>query len=273
MTAPPTQWIIDPNHPTERHAVEAVPTALLSGFAVYTTLLGTLTLDWQACHLQRLADNANAIGIRWEFNHNELSAHIQAVHTAEHPIVRLTAYPVSMTDNTGFCLISIRPIPQKKNANGLTLQRIDFCRPLPMIKWMNLGELLYFRHQAGTQGFDDIVLTNSMAHITELSTASFFAWDDTGQLWTPSPERDGCLPGITAKLVQHCCRELAIPVRQDKPLSIHDVKHWQAAFSSNAVSGVQAIAGINRQDLPWPPWYRDQFCRLQGELKKAGFLE
>jgi branched-subunit amino acid aminotransferase/4-amino-4-deoxychorismate lyase len=133
---------------------------------------------------------------------------------------------------------------------------------LPNIKLAGIGELIQAKCAARHEDYDDILLLNHSNHITEASTANFFAFDASGCLRTPDPLRDGCLPGITRQQVLEMAKAQNIPIRQE-PLDIREVSDFSGAFLTNAVQGLIPIKQIDASELPWPQATQDSFKTLQ----------
>lgn len=249
--------------------LEVIPefrAAMMFGYGVYTSFLLTPGLGPEPVlspHLERLCHDAAAMDIRPSFDAVNLMAALQAfMATRSEPVaVRLTLVPAidgltylfAPEALPGTLLVSFRNPPQP--AAPLKLATADFERPWPTIKHIGTGPIFMFKRQAIRQGFDDILTVNHQGHITEAATANVFVIRDN-ILYTPDPDRDGCLPGIMRHQVLSAAAAAGWAV-SNEPLPAEWFSGEQAltdtaAFLTNAVSGIIPVGRINQCRLVTP---------------------
>ncbi|MGE0200455.1 MAG: aminotransferase class IV [Candidatus Melainabacteria bacterium] len=255
-----------------------LPAALLLGEGVYTSFRWPLPPATLEAHLARLTHDAAAIGIELTTNAEALATDLHAALADETlPIgIRLTVVP-DVTDAgvllaptqqplPGLLLLSTRPASALSATpdpfSGPRLMSVLADRPHAGIKHLGLGPTLHYRRQAHAAGFEDILWINSPplplrergpggeGFISEAGTANiFFLKNNT--LYTPDPERDGCLPGITrAQLIDHA-QLLGIAVRTE-PVSLAEALAADGALLTNAIRGVHPVRGLDDVLYPWP---------------------
>jgi branched-subunit amino acid aminotransferase/4-amino-4-deoxychorismate lyase len=232
------------------------PAAMLYGYQVYTTFRWPIETRWLHRHLDRLEQDAQSIGLDWRCDRENLTRHLEACFQPEIPVMRLTvvadadAYGdfFKTPPPSGRLLLSTRPLPAGRES--LRLKSIRYQRPLPTIKLGAMAPLMMARRKAMANGFDDVLLMNPSGHLCEASTANIFFIRE-GVLYTPDPERDGCLPGITRLQVLDAAEALGIPIHTRNPVSIWALRRMDGAFLTNAVQGVELVRSVDQIAFPW----------------------
>ena len=105
------------------------------------------------------------------------------------------------------------------------------------------------RRAAQREGFDDVVFLNPDGTLSELATSNI-GFVRAGEIVWPRSE---CLAGVTMTLLNQALDE---PVTS-KALKLPDLSAMEAAFATNAATGVRAVVSID--DLSWS----DEHKRLQ----------
>jgi len=72
--------------------------------------------------------------------------------------------------------------------------------PFAGTKYMSWAENLTWHEMAHQRGFDEFVLLNEHAEVSECTSANIFAVRGD-RVWTPPLETSGCLPGVTRALL------------------------------------------------------------------------
>lgn len=238
--------------------VEQVPAGLLYGYSVYTTLKMPLSEQDIDLHLQRLKKDCKAMGLQWRYTDHQVLEQLNSLFQPGEPVFRLTVcadvtnYSDFYTEDSSMpsrLLISSRPAPHRP-ADGVKLKTVSHQRPLPTLKHGAMTETILLKRQARKEGFDDILLMYAQGHVCESSTANLFLIRN-GQLQTPDPVRDGCLPGITRQLILNGADMQRIPV-DFKPVTLNELQSAQGAFLTNATQGLIPVRSIDGQALPWP---------------------
>ncbi|HEY9685961.1 MAG TPA: aminotransferase class IV [Coleofasciculaceae cyanobacterium] len=241
--SPPREWL-------------NFPTALLYGYQVYTTFRWPIEARWLHRHMERLESDARAIGLDWRCDRENLTRQLEACFQQEMPVMRLTvvadadAYGdfFKAPSPSGRLLLSTRTLPAGREL--LRLKSIRYQRPLPTIKLGAMAPLILTRRKAMAGGFDDVLLVSPQGHLCEASTANIFFIREGG-LYTPDPERDGCLPGITRLQVLEAAETLGIPIQTKSPISVWALRRMDGAFLTNAVQGIEPVRCVDQIAFPW----------------------
>jgi branched-subunit amino acid aminotransferase/4-amino-4-deoxychorismate lyase len=194
-------------------------------------------------------------------------------------VIRLTVLPQDVREETlskphplpAHLWASCRPLPPE-SSTPLQVQVVSYTRPMPQFKHGNYLSDMYHYRQARQNGLDEVLRLNEAGHIVEAAMANVF-WINEQGLWTPQPERDGCLPGITRAEVISIANTLGVPV-QEKALTPKQVQAMQGGFLTNAVGGLrklQALAPPSAKTpvaLEWP-----QSAEVLFQTLKHAYLE
>lgn len=233
------------------------PASLLYGYNVYTTFPWPCPERWFSAHLDRLRHDAASIGLLWTVDREQLKAQLADCYQPDRSVMRLTVFADVNSYGEFYksgpvparMVLSIRPLPLVDQP--LRLKAIRYQRPLPGIKLGAMAALIWAKRQAISAGFDDVLLVNPEGYICEASTANVFFIRE-GTLYTPVPERDGCLPGIMREQVLEAADHLNIPLNTKIPLSVWAMPRMEAAFLTNAVQGITPVASMDQVEFAWP---------------------
>jgi branched-chain amino acid aminotransferase len=248
------------------------PAGLLYGYGVYTTFKLPLDEEWLIRHLERLAQNAEAIGLAWPYKPSELMQACLRHYRPEAPVCRLTALPQvggygdfyrSDTFHTRL-ILSYRDV-NPPSAEGISLQTSRYERPFAAIKLNAMAELILLKRHARRDGFEDILLVNNQGHISEASTANI-VFIRQGELITSHPERDHCLPGITRLRVLSTAAAQGIPYREQS-IPADWLGVMDGAFLTNAAQGIIPVQRVDHHAFPWPKSARTVFNTLQASFR------
>lgn len=127
-------------------------------------------------------------------------------------------------------------------APALRLQAVAYQRELAAVKHVGLFGSLQRRRAAQREGFDDALFLDSDGTISEIATSNVGFIRDGHVVWP----RSEWLAGVTMRLVQQALDE---PVTSE-PLNLSDLPGMDAAFATNAVTGVRAVASVD--GTRWP---------------------
>ncbi|MEU3272176.1 aminotransferase class IV [Saccharomonospora sp. NPDC006951] len=122
------------------------------------------------------------------------------------------------------------------------LRSTVYGRELPTVKHVGLFGALNRRRAARREGFDDVLFVNADGIVSELSTSNIGFVKNGGVIW-PSSE---CLPGVTMALLDEVLGDLVTR----KPVTLADIPSMEAAFATNAASGIRAIAAVDSYESP-----------------------
>lgn len=247
------------------------PAGLMYGMAVYTTFRVPLAERWLHAHLDRLATNVAQMGMPLAFPPEVILQALALASRLEQPVLRLTAV-ADVQEYGDFygkplksarLLLSTRQAPSA-NPLPLALKSVKYVRPTPLIKHLAMAEVIALKQKARLEGFQDILLSSD-AQVSEASTANIF-FIQSGKLFTPNPERDGCLPGITRQRILEAAQAHDIFLSQDSSIQLADLPRVDGAFLTNAVQGIRPVAHIDNITLPWPDSARELVDRLAASL-------
>lgn len=162
-------------------------------------------------------------------------------------VVRVTVFDPSLelgragTDAEPRLLVTTRPATSTA-PSPLRLQAVEYCREMPAVKHVGLFGSFQRRRIAQRSGFDDAVFTDAGTSISEATTSNI-GFVDGGRIVWPRAE---CLPGVTMQLLSQARDEDVATT----PVTLADLPHLRAVFTTNAVTGIRAVSAID--DMQWP---------------------
>lgn len=257
------------------------PTALLYGWSVFTTFRHPITPGILALHTDRLCKNGEALGFNIPGGSEFLTSQVQKALAQVPPdpaAIRLTLLPdiqhfTDLLQNTetqspAVLFLSLSDLPPAATTS-LALKAVRYERPLPLIKHGQYLEDFLKRKEAFQEGMDDILRVNSSGSLAEASTSNVFALRDQ-ILYTPQPERDGCLSGITRGRILAVAPHLGLTVSPDA-LDESLLAEMDGVFLTNAVQGIRPVAriqttGDQQISFPWPDSALKTMKRLKALL-------
>jgi branched-subunit amino acid aminotransferase/4-amino-4-deoxychorismate lyase len=141
-------------------------------------------------------------------------------------------------------LVTSRPAPSQA-LPPLRVRSVHYQRDLPTVKHIGLFSPLQQRRRAQLDGFDDALFLDKGSAISEGPTwnVGFFR---AGQVIWPKSDY---LPGVTMHLVEDAVKKNGIKSKTT-PISITGLSEMDAAFATNAVSGVRSISAIDDHLFP-----------------------
>ncbi len=108
---------------------------------------------------------------------------------------------------------------------------------MPEVKHVGLFGSLRHRRIAQINGYDDALFTDSQSYVSEATTTNIGFFDGERLLW-PKAE---VLTGVTVTLLDQVHGGPIVTA----PVNLAQLGDMQAAFATNAVIGVRAIAAID----------------------------
>jgi branched-subunit amino acid aminotransferase/4-amino-4-deoxychorismate lyase len=133
-------------------------------------------------------------------------------------------------------LVTTRSAPQTP-LPPLRLQSTRYDREMPDVKHVGLFGSLRHRRIAQRAGFDDVVFIDARSNVSELATSNVGFFDGDRIVW---PEA-AWLPGVTMASIDEVHEGQIATV----PVGLSELTDMQAAFATNAVVGVRAIASVD----------------------------
>lgn len=229
--------------------VEQVRALALTNYGHFTSMLVDdgrvrgLTL-----HLERLARDARVL-FDADLDGKLVCRHVRhALAGVRQPTVaRVTVYDPALDLGTigrnaePHVLVSLRTASSGAAA-PLRLQAVSYQRELAAVKHVGLFGAMQRRRQAQSEGYDDALFLNNDGTISEIATSNIGFVRDGRVIWP----RAEWLSGVTMRLLQ---QELDEAVTSE-PLTLSDLPGMDAAFATNAVTGVRAVASVD--GTQWP---------------------
>jgi branched-subunit amino acid aminotransferase/4-amino-4-deoxychorismate lyase len=235
--------------------IEQVKALALTNYGHFTSIL---VEDGQvrglSLHLERLRRDCRLL-FAVELDTDRVRAYVrQAVGDRARVVARVTVYDPDLDlgtigqDADPRILVTTRPASPGQ-AGPLRLQAASYRRENPAIKHIGLFGALKHRRAAQREGFDDVVFLNPDGTLSELATSNI-GLVRAGEIVWPRSES---LAGVTMTLLNQALDE---PVTSEA-LKLPDLSAMEAAFATNAATGVRAVVSID--GLTWS----DDHKRLQ----------
>ncbi|MCM3884964.1 aminotransferase class IV family protein [Frankia sp. R82] len=177
-------------------------------------------------------------------------------------IVRVTVYDPALdlgtigSDAEPSVLVTTRPARHGVSV-PLRLQATRYRREIPTVKHVSVFGALMHRRRAQRAGFDDVLFTSDDGMIIEASTSNI-GFVHQGRVVWPQAE---WLPGITMALIDQGLDRLAATV----PVSLSDLPDMEAAFVSNAGTGVRAVLSVDSTEWRTDHEVLDKVRKLYAE--------
>ena len=124
----------------------------------------------------------------------------------------------------------------------LRLQAASYQREIPAVKHIGLFGALKSRRNAQREGFDDVLFLNPDGTISEIATSNIGFVREDQIVWP----RSEYLNGITMTLLHQALDEPVVT----EPLTLSDLPAMDAAFATNAATGIRAVASIDGTEWP-----------------------
>lgn len=199
-------------------------------------------------HMQRLARDCRRL-FDTDLDVDRVRHHIRhALADRAQPIVtRVTVYDPALDLGTIGSAADPHVLVTAREAAASTppplrLQAVSYEREIPAVKHVGLFGPLLRRRSAQREGYDDVLLLNRDGTISEIATSNIGFVRD-GQLVWPRSEM---LAGVTMTLINQALDE---PVASE-PLTPADLPSMEAAFATNAATGIRPVASAD--DTHWP---------------------
>ncbi|TCO59323.1 aminotransferase class IV family protein [Actinocrispum wychmicini] len=228
----------------ERATADQVKVLALTNYGHFTSMLVQgQRVRGLSLHMQRLARDCRQIfdaeldvdRVRHCVRH-ALGDDNQAI------IVRVTVYDPTLdlgtigTDASPQVLVTTRTALPQGEPKPWRLQAACYHREIPAVKHIGLFGALRLRRAAQRDGFDDVLLLNADGTIGEIATSNIGFVRD-GQIVWPRSEY---LAGITMTLLHQALDEQVVT----EPLTPADLVGMDAAFATNAVTGVRSVIAV-----------------------------
>ena len=241
----------------------------LFGDGVFETILARASkLIFFKEHLQRLQDACHALMLTVELTPQKLAK--QCINLLERQQLHDTDAAIRITITAGLNLqrglardAGSQPnliiTAHHYNKSQLPLPRLQLSEvrrfaksPLCQLKTLNYLDSILCYSQAQAQGFDDGIMLNHRGELLASSYANLFFIRDQ-ELLTPAVDC-GIRPGVVRECLLNLSRQLGISTTETA-LVPSMLGQMTAAFQSNSLLGLQAIAAIGQITFakPTPP--------------------
>lgn len=198
-------------------------------------------------HMQRLARDCRHL-FDAELDTDRVRGHVRNLVGREGVMVaRVTIYDPALNlgtigaDANPHILVTTRPAPAGP-PSSLRLQAASYQREIPAVKHIGLFGALQRRRAAQREGFDDVLFLNPDGTISEIATSNIGFVRDGQVIWP----RSEWLTGVTMTLINQALDE---PITA-KPLTLSDLAGMEAAFATNAATGIRPVASVD--ETTWP---------------------
>lgn len=162
-------------------------------------------------------------------------------------VVRITIFDPALdlgtigSDAHPHVLITTRPAP-KGPGSPLRLQATSYQREIPTAKHIGLFGALQRRRVAQREGYDDALFLNPDGTMSEITTSNIGFVRKERVVWPQA----AYLAGVTMTLLHQALDEPIIT----EPLTLSDLPNMDAAFATNAATGIRPIVSID--GIGWP---------------------
>jgi branched-subunit amino acid aminotransferase/4-amino-4-deoxychorismate lyase len=248
--------------PAELDQIKALA---LTNFGHFTSMLvEDLKVRGLSLHMRRLARDCRAIfdvdldtDLVQRYVLHALADDRQAI------VTRITIYDPTIdlgtigSDANPHVLVTTRAAGGGP-AKPMRLQAAAYRREIPAVKHIGLFGAMQRRRVAQREGFDDVLFLNPDGTISEIATSNIGFVRD-GQIVWPRSEY---LSGITMNLLQQTLDE---PIASE-PLTLSDLAGMEAAFGTNAATGIRAVTAVDSTEWPSEHKALDQLRELYADI-------
>lgn len=215
-------------------------------------------------HMQRLTrDCQQLFGV--ELDPERVRHHVRHALSAstQAAVARVTIYDPALdlgtigSDADPHILVTTRSTTQAPPP-PLRLQAVSYRRENPAVKHIGLFAALQHRRAAQREGFNDVLFLNPDGTISEVATSNV-GFVRSGQIVWPKSEY---LVGVTMTLVNQALDE---PVTTES-LTLSDLRSMEAAFATNAATGIRPITSVDRTKWPSNHEMLRDLCELYADI-------
>jgi branched-subunit amino acid aminotransferase/4-amino-4-deoxychorismate lyase len=230
-------------------SLEQVKALALTNYGHFTTML----VDGQqvrglSLHIQRLTrDCRQLFDVELDVDRVRRYVRHALAGTDEAIVVRVTVYDPALGLGTigsaaqPHILVTTRAASQGQ-PGPLRLQSAAYSRDMPSVKHVGLFGALKRRREAQQAGFDDVLFLNQDGTISEIATSNI-GFIRGGTIIWPRAE---CLTGVTMTLLNQALDEPIVT----EPLALSDLPEMEAAFATNAATGIRPVLSVD--GTRWP---------------------
>ena len=215
-------------------------------------------------HMQRLAQDCRHL-FNVELDTDRVRAYVRKAlsGSAQPTVARVTVYDPELdlgtigTSADPSVLVTTRPAGHGE-PKPWRLQTVSYRRDDPTVKHTGLFGAMLHRRSAQRAGFDDVLFMNPDGTVSEIATSNIGFLRDGQIIWP----RSECLPGVTMRLLRQALDEPVIT----EPLTPSDLHTMEAAFATNAATGIRPVASVDSAEWPSDHKVYRQLRELYAEI-------
>lgn len=234
-------------------AIDEIKSLALTNYGHFTSMLVEDDhVRGLSLHLERLAQDCRHL-FNVELDTDRVRAYVRKAlaNETQPAVARVTIYDPDLGlgsiggDADPSVLVTTRAAATGE-PKPWRLQTVSYRREDPGVKHVGLYGAMKHRRSAQREGFDDVLFMNPDSTISEIATSNIGFVRGDQIIWP----RSEYLPGVTMALLRRALDEPIIT----EPLSPSDLHDMDAAFATNAATGVRAIRSVDGTE--WPVEYK-----------------
>jgi branched-subunit amino acid aminotransferase/4-amino-4-deoxychorismate lyase len=229
--------------------IDEIKTLALTNYGHFTSMLAEENrVRGLSLHMQRLARDCRLL-FDVDLDTDRVRRYVRRALRAgdQATVVRITIYdPVLDLGTIGSGADPHVLITTRSASSGAAapwrLQAAVYRRESPAVKHVGLFGAIQQRRMAQREGFDDVLFLNPDETISEITTSNIGFIREGRIVWP----RSEFLNGITMTLINQALDE---PVSAE-PLRLPDLAGMDAAFATNAATGVRPVRSVDGTEWP-----------------------
>jgi branched-subunit amino acid aminotransferase/4-amino-4-deoxychorismate lyase len=237
-----------PQFDPEPVGVDALTALALTGYGHFTTMrIERASVRGLDLHLARLVRDCRAVfgvQLRVEDVRREL---VRVLGEAADPVVaRITVFdadlPLAHPAATAAprILVTTRPAPPSPQS-PMRVEPVRHVRRVAGVKHLGLFDSLYLRRAAQLDGYDDALFHDGATGISEGATWNVGFCRGNQVIWPAADHLPGVTAALLTKVHAHCVTRV---------VALEELPGLDAAFATNAVSGIRPISAIGSVRFP-----------------------
>lgn len=224
--------------------IDQVKALALTNYGHFTSMLVERgRVRGLSLHMQRLSRDCRQL-FGTDLDTDRVRQHVRHALGSGGPttVVRITVFDPALDlgtighNATPHVLVTTRPAGSG-SGSPLRLRSASHQREMPSVKHIGLFGALHQRRTAQREGYDDVLFLNPDGSISEIATSNIGFVRSGRVVWPES----ACLAGVTMTLLNQALDE---PVATES-LTLGDLEGIDAAFATNAATGVRAVASVD----------------------------
>ncbi len=231
----------------------------LYGDGIFETLRSYHGVPFKlAEHIERMRHSAKKLMIVFEYTNTEISEIIKELidkNNTQNAYIRITlsrgagGVGLGMSNNhKPTLLIQIKPFtPYEKKLydEGMSLV-VSKCRrstscPISCHKTTNLLKSILLKEEANRKSAHEAIILNTDGYVAECVVSNIFMVSD-GSVVTPSLDTN-ILPGITRRTVLDICKDIGIPISEER-FTIERLVKSDEVFITNSLMEIMPVSII-----------------------------